>query len=321
VGTDSVILEAVPNFSEGRDPAVVAQIADAIGSAGAHVADVHVDHDHNRSVVTAFGTHEQLLHGLSVGVAIAVKSINLTLHNGVHPRIGACDVLPIVPMSEFHTNGGDVEAASSLANALANEIGPELNLPVIRYGPGIDGGAFAGQARAGGTAGLNARLNTGEVVPLAGPTEMHPTAGAVLVGVRDVLVAFNVQIKVPDGEDGWHRAEGTAHQITGTIREANGGLSGIRALAFPLTAQNLMQVSTNVERWKDVSPAVVLDHVARLVEDADLELEGCELVGIAPATAVEDVKSNCSRRGIYFAHPEVPSIEAHIVKTSVPAVN
>jgi glutamate formiminotransferase len=307
---EPVILEAVPNYSEGRDRRTVDAITAAVESKGAVVADVHLDDDHHRCVVTAFGTHDQLLHGLVESVFVAVEHIDLSRHTGAHPRIGACDVLPIVPMESLHPRGGDARHASVLANEVALHVGPELELPVVRYGAGIAGHAFAGQARAGGSNALAARLAAGEVVPIAGPAHLHPTAGAVLVGVRDVLVAFNVNLVVADGN--WLPVQAAAKAICAQVRERGGGLPGVRALPFNLHGPQLVQVSTNVERWQQAGPVDVLEHVMQGAEALGVEVAGCELVGLAPAAALEALEGRCEALGVALAAAPGAAIERHL---------
>lgn len=312
------MLETVPNFSEGRDPATVDALVRALGSAGARVADVHVDADHHRCVLTAFGSSSELAAGLENAVAVAVERIDLRTHEGVHPRVGACDVLPVVPLAGLVPGGGDERDAQALASDVAARIGG-LGVPVIRYGSGAERGAeFAGAVRTGGAAGLAARLASGELRPHAGPAEPHMSAGAVLVGVRDVLVAFNVDLATDDLH--------IARRIAGTIRERAGGLPGVRALGLPLARAGRVQVSTNAEQWRSCGPGQILLAVAECAAAAGVRIARCELVGLAPRDAVaglDQARRDCAQVAecpdpaglLPLAAAAEPRLEAHAEST------
>src|ERR671931_1877794 len=181
-------LETVPNFSEGRDRSTIDALASAVGGP-AELLDVHADGDHNRSVFTLVGSEEELVAALLAGVACAVERIDLRRHEGAHPRIGAADVVPIVPIRP-----ADLERARACALELGERVAGELALPVFLYGevaPGR-GPAFF---RRGGTEELARRIATGEVEPDFGPARLHPTAGGVVLGARRPLIAFNVNLR------------------------------------------------------------------------------------------------------------------------------
>jgi glutamate formiminotransferase len=264
-------LESVPNFSEGRDRRTIDALADAL-SAHARVLDVHADEDHNRSVFTVVGTEEALEAALVAAVACAGERIDLRRHEGVHPRIGAADVVPIVPIA-----AADLERAGRTALAVARRVGAELGLPVFLYGelaPGR-GPAFF---RRGGPEELQRRLDAGELAADFGPATLDPAAGGVLVGARRPLIAFNVNLRSSD--------VGVAQEIARAIRETGGGFPGVRALGLVLPAAGLVQVSMNVERWE---AAALHEIVARIETEAaarGAEVVGSELVGLMPAGAV-----------------------------------
>ncbi len=179
-------LESVPNFSEGRDRATI----DAIGSAlagSARVLDVHTDVDHNRSVFTLVGRDQELADALLAGIAVAVERIDLRGHAGAHPRVGAADVVPIVPLDP-----GDMERARELAVVVGSRIGVELGLPVFVYAPPDRGPAFY---RRGGPGLLQERIDAGEVAVDFGPSRLHESAGGVILGARAPLIAFNVNLR------------------------------------------------------------------------------------------------------------------------------
>jgi glutamate formiminotransferase len=263
-------LESVPNFSEGRDRATIAAIGEAL-SGGVRLLDVHSDPDHNRSVYTLVGRDEPLVEALLAGIAVARERIDLRRHEGAHPRIGAADVVPLVPLRPE-----DMERARAAALELAGRIGEELGLPVFLYGELAPerGPAFF---RQGGTDELARRLAAGELEPDFGPGELDPSAGGVIVGARRPLIAFNVDLRSATLED--------AQAIAAVVRERDGGFPGVRALGLDLPGSGRVQVSMNVEDWE---AAALHEIVARIEAEAasrGAELMGSELVGLMPAGA------------------------------------
>jgi glutamate formiminotransferase len=259
-------LESVPNFSEGRDPVTI----DAIGAAlamHARLLDVHADADHNRSVFTVVGTEHQLLEGLLAAVKVARERIDLRLHEGAHPRIGAADVVPIVPIRP-----DDLERARDLSVVLAERIG-ELGLPVFVYAPPERGPAFY---RKGGAEELQRRLDAGELVPDFGPARLDPSAGGVIVGARRPLIAFNVNLR---------SSLETAREIAAVIRESGGGFPGVRAMGFDLPSAGLVQVSLNVEDWEAAALHEIVARIHLEAQERGAEVAGSELVGLMPAGA------------------------------------
>ena len=260
-------LESVPNFSEGRDPATIDAIGRAL-SGGARVLDVHADPDHNRSVFTLVGDGARLGEALVAGVACARERIDLRRHEGAHPRIGAADIVPLVPLVPT-----DMGRARAAALEIAERIG-DLGLPVFLYGEPGRGPAFF---RHGGPDELQRRIDAGELVPDFGPARLDPGAGGVLVGARPPLVAFNVNLLTDDVE--------VARAIAATVRETGGGFPGVRALGLDLPRAGLVQVSMNVEDWE---AAALHEIVARVAEEAaarGVDVAGSELVGLMPAGA------------------------------------
>jgi glutamate formiminotransferase / 5-formyltetrahydrofolate cyclo-ligase len=264
------VLESVPNFSEGRDRATIDAIGEAL-AANARLLDVHSDVDHNRSVFTLVGSEDELVAALVGGVAVARERIDLRAHEGAHPRIGAADVVPVVPVV-----AGDMERAVACARELARRIGQELELPVFVYGelaPGR-GPAFF---RRGGPAGLQQRLDQGELAPDFGPPRLDERAGGVVVGARRPLVAFNVNLRGATVE--------VAQEIASVVRERDGGFPGVRALGLDLPRAGVAQVSMNIEDWE---AAALHEIVARIDTEAQArgaEVLGSELVGLLPAGA------------------------------------
>jgi glutamate formiminotransferase len=260
-------LESVPNFSEGRDRATLDALADAL-SAHARLLDVHADPDHNRSVFTLVGDEQQLSDALSAAVAVAVDRIDLARHEGVHPRIGAADVVPIVPLRP-----DDLPRAHALAGEVGRRLAEERGLPVFLYAPPARGPAFY---RRGGIDGLRARLAAGELAPDFGPAELHPTAGGVILGARPPLIAFNVNLRGPVE---------VAEAVAAVVREHGGGFPGVRALGLDLRRAGLVQVSMNVEDWEAAALHDIVAFVEREAALRGADVVGAELVGLMPAGA------------------------------------
>jgi glutamate formiminotransferase/glutamate formiminotransferase/formiminotetrahydrofolate cyclodeaminase len=256
----------VPNFSEGRDQSTIDAIGSALAS-HARLLDVHADADHNRSVFTLVGAEEELVEALVAGVLIARERIDLRRHDGAHPRIGVADVVPLVPIRP-----SDMERAERAARVLAERLGA-LGLPVFVYAPPGRGPAFY---RRGGSEELGRRLASGELVPDFGPAELDPCAGAVLVGARPPLIAFNVNLRA---------SLEVAKEVAAVVRERGGGFPGLRALGFDLRRAGLVQVSMNVEDWEATPLAQIVARIAAETEQRGGEVVGSELVGLMPAGA------------------------------------
>jgi glutamate formiminotransferase len=259
-------LESVPNFSEGRDRATIDAIGDAL-AAHARVLDVHADADHNRSVFTLVGADDELVAALVAGIEVARARIDLRRHDGAHPRIGAADVVPIVPIRP-----DDMERARSTALALGERVG-ELGLPVFVYAPPERGPAFY---RRGGVEELQRRLDDGELAPDFGPPHLDAAAGGVILGARRPLIAFNVNLR--------GRLE-TAREIAHLVRERGGGFPGVRALGLDLPRAGIVQVSMNVEDWEAAALHDIVERIAAEAEARGAEVIASELVGLMPAGA------------------------------------
>jgi glutamate formiminotransferase len=263
--------------SEGRDRATL----DALGAAfatRARLLDVHTDPDHHRSVFTMAGAPGALHEALLGGAAEAVARIDVTAHEGEHPRIGAVDVAPIVYLDEEDRGAACAEALLT-SDALAHHLG----IPVFLYGE-LAGGRTRAELRRGGPQRLAERIAAGELTPDYGPHRLHPTAGATLVAARPPLVAFNVVI------------EGTLAQakaIAAAIREGGPeGLTGVRAIGLELHSQDLVQVSTNIEDHTRVTAGQVVEAVRRHAPVAS-----AELVALAPRAAVRDFPPDVALSG------------------------
>jgi glutamate formiminotransferase / 5-formyltetrahydrofolate cyclo-ligase len=290
------LLLAVPNVSDGRDHATLEAIER--GFAPARFLDLHVDPDHNRAVFTLAGRQGELAAALVGGVRVALERIDLSRRGGgVHPHVGALDVLPVVYLDDERRGAACAEAFTAAAL-----VGDELDVPVFLYGelatrPEHTERAFL---RRGGPAELARRLQEGELAPDYGPPRAHPTGGAVLVAARPPLVAFNVDLAVDDLE--------LAKAIAADLRESGGGLPGVRALGLSLPHRRRAQVSTNVHDHRAVPLAEI---VARVRERAPIA--EAELVGLAPRAAFEGFPADVPLRGF--------SPERHILEEVISALD
>lgn len=273
------LLTAVPNVSDGRHAKLLERIEQAF--APARFLDLHADPDHNRSVFTLAGRQGELAEGLVAGARATVEEIDLTLHGGVHPYVGALDVLPVV----YRDDSQRGPACAELLTA-AGRIGDELELPVILYGELATRPEHRERAalREGGPKRLAERIATGEIVPDYGPPRAHPTAGVVLAAARPPLIAFNVDLATPD--------LALARRIAGEIRESGGGLPGVRAIGLYLDHRGCAQVSTNVHDHVAVPLAAVVAAVRERAPVAE-----AELVGLAPAAAFDGFPRDVPLRG------------------------
>ena len=271
----SNIAECVPNFSEGRDAEVLRRIETAIRGTGAPLLDQHADPDHNRSVFTLAGSLESLRQAVLESAAIAVKSIDLRAHRGTHPRVGAIDVVPLVPL-------GDLRPADCVdaAHDLGDRLWSELRLPVYLYGKaaGRPARERLETVRKLGFERLAELARAHEVPPDVGGPELHPTAGACCVGVRECMVAFNVQLEGRDAR--------TARRIARSVRQSNGGLPGVKALGMYLDSARLAQVSMNLTDLGQTPVFAAFDAVCREAAMLGATVLGSELVGLAPREAL-----------------------------------
>jgi glutamate formiminotransferase len=268
-----VSLLAVPNVSEGRDVAALDAIAAAFGAGLVHRSS---DPDHNRAVFTVAGEPGSLAPVVLSGAREAVARIDLTRHDGVHPRVGAIDVAPIV-----YLDAAQRGAACAEALVLADLLGHELGLPVFLYGA-LAGGRTRAELRRGGPEALQRRLETNDLQPDAGPPRLHPTAGAVLVAARPPLAAFNLELAPP-------ATLADAKRIAAEIRDS---LPGVKALGLALARASAVQVSTNIEDLDRTSPADVVNAVRR-----HAGVTRAELVAPAPQRAFESFPADVPLHG------------------------
>jgi glutamate formiminotransferase len=266
-------LESVPNVSEGRDAGSIGAIGEAFGSR-ARLLDVHSDVDHHRSVYTLVGSEgdDALIETVVAGIAEACERIDLRRHVGVHPRVGAADVVPLVPIVP-----ADMPRASAAALRVGELVAERLGIPVFLYGEVGDGRRPA-FFRRGGPAELQRRIESGELAPDFGPAELNERSGAVLVGARRPLIAFNAVLALDD--------EDVARAVAAAVRESSGGLPGVQAIGLRLASSGKAQVSMNIV---DTSRAELHEVVQAVVAEAAARgtiVESTELVGLLPAGAV-----------------------------------
>lgn len=281
-----IVLETVPNVSEGRDEQRVEDIGRAFATHGCRLLDVHTDASHNRSVFTLVGDPQEIADTVIAGARVAVDRIDMRTHDGAHPCIGALDVVPIVYLTE-----ADRANARDEALAVANRLAAELELPVFGYGELATAPERRERSyfREGGIDALAERMREGELAPDFGPVRMHPTAGATLVAARPPLVAFNIELDTADVE--------VARSIAAVVRERDGGLPGVRAIGIALGPGENCQVSTNVQDPFRVPLAEVIEAVRREAGERGTSVSCAELVGLAPAGALEGFPEDIEIRG------------------------
>ncbi|MCY3710818.1 MAG: glutamate formimidoyltransferase [Caldilineaceae bacterium] len=272
---DIPIIEAVPNFSEGRRADVIDELAAAVRTSGARLLDRTSDPHHNRTVLTVAGPPEQVLQGLFNAVEVAVARIDLRGHRGVHPRLGAADVVPLVPVG--NTLLAD---CALLARQLGRRIGDELDLPVYLYGEAAARAERRNLAdvRRGEYEALVREIHLPQRLPDFGPAKVGP-AGAVVVGARPVLIAFNVFLRSSE--------LAVARTIARRIRERDGGLPAVRALGLLVDGQ--AQVSMNLVDYRVTTPHAAVNAIRRQAARHSVKLDRSELIGLIPQCALPGI--------------------------------
>jgi len=272
------IIECVPNFSEGRDPEKIKAIAAAASAvSGVRLLDYSWDRDHHRSVVTFLGEPEYVYEAALAAGSRALELIDLSRHDGVHPRIGAVDVVPFIPLE-----GAEMPDAVACAHRFGREFAARHGIPVFFYGEAAKNEANRElpKIRSGGLPGLIKRLRAGGCRPDEGPNVCLDRSGAVAVGARMPLIAYNINLDSPD--------VGLAKRIAGTIRESNGGLPCIRAIGVLLKSRNLAQVSMNLTNFQVTSLRMVFERVRKEAYLAGVDIMESELIGLAPRAALNE---------------------------------
>jgi glutamate formiminotransferase len=275
----SRFIECVPNFSEGRRSEVVAAIATAIAAVDtACLLDTHIDSDHNRSVITFVATPEHVVEAAVSGVAMAAKLIDMRTHKGEHPRLGATDVLPFVPIQQV-----TMEECVKLAHEAGERIAAELEIPVYFYEQAArrPNRKNLEDVRRGALELLREQIVINpDRAPDVGPSEVHETAGAIVIGARPILIAFNVVLRSTEIR--------VARQVTRTIRARDGGLPYLKALAFQLHSKGLVQVSMNLIDYRVTGMREAFDAVKREADKMGVEVSTAEIVGLVPRDALDE---------------------------------
>jgi glutamate formiminotransferase len=287
------VLEAVPNVSEGRDPTVLDAIGEAFAD-GVTLLDVHSDPEHHRSVFTLVGDEDALVEALLAGISRTSELVDLRQHVGVHPRVGAADVVPLVPL-----RSDDMPLAVGAARELSRRVGTELGLPVFRYGE-IGGDRRPAFFRRGGLDGLIRLVEEGELDPDDGPSTIDTRSGVVLVGARTPLVAYNVELATDD--------VAVARAVAASVRASGGGMPGVQAIGLLLPESGRVQVSMNVI---DVDAAPLHEVVRRVRDEAaarGVEVRAGELVGLVPAAVM---------RAAVAAGADIPGVDESRVLENV----
>lgn len=273
------VVECVPNFSEGRRPEVVEALAQAIASVeGVQLLDREMDASHNRSVITFIGSRAAVAEAAFQGAKKAVELIDMNLHRGEHPRIGALDVLPFVPIA-----GVAMEACVALAREVGQRIAEELQVPVYLYARAATrpDRRILADIRRGEYEGLKSEIETvPDRRPDFGPARLHPTAGAIAVGARPILIAWNVNLATAD--------LGLAKRIAKEIRESDGGFPAVQAKGFELKDKGLVQVSMNALDYRATNLVTVFDAIKARAAAAGVGIAGTEIVGLIPLDALLD---------------------------------
>ena len=268
------IIECVPNFSVGHDSAVIHKIVDSIKSASVDVIDQSYDEDHNRLVVTFIGTPEKVLKAAYSSIETASKTIDINKQIGVHPFIGVVDVVPFIPLK-----GANMNDCKDISKALGKQVADNLRIPVFLYGESARNDKFKHlyNIRHGGLEHLRSAIGTKDFKPDFGEAKLHPTAGAVAIGARDFLIAFNVNLDTDDLQ--------AAKDIAKKIREKDGGLPGIRALGVPLHSKGKVQVTINVTHYKKTSLKALMDRVKKECGAKNISILNSEIIGLVPKDA------------------------------------
>lgn len=262
------MIQCVPNFSEGRRPEIIGAIVQSVReTSGVRLADWSADRDHNRLVVTFIGPPEAVRNAAVAAASVAVETIDLRQHGGVHPRLGALDVLPFVPIADV-----TLAECADLARAVGRELAEKLALPVFLYEAAADDGRALPTVR---------REAFRSLAPDFGPSVPHPTAGAAVVGAREPLIAFNVNLATDNLK--------IAREIAREVRAGAAGTNGVRALGLRLQSRGLMQVSMNVTRPAQTSLLRLYAFVARRAQELGTEAVESEVVGALPGFVALDV--------------------------------
>jgi glutamate formiminotransferase len=270
------IIESVPNISEGRREDVLKRIIDSIqGIPDTRVLDVKPDHDHNRTVISLAGSPEGLKQQLLKLYEVCIAEIDLRRHKGAHPRAGAVDVTPFIPI-----RNSTMEECAGLARQLAGEVAERFNLPVYLYefAAAKEDRRDLSNIRKGEFEGFAEKIKKPEWKPDFGPAEIHPSAGVTVIGARMPLIAYNVNLATSDIT--------IANKISKAIRHSSGGLRYVKAMGVMLKERNIAQVSINLTDYKKTPVFRVFEMVKREAARYGVSVIGSELIGLIPSDAL-----------------------------------
>ncbi len=300
-------VECVPNFSEGRRPDVVDQIVNSmLKYPGIKLLDKEMDADHNRCVITLVGDSDAMIESLFQGVKTAINLIDLNYHQGEHPRMGACDVIPFIPIGDT-----TMDDCIELSHKLGKKLGEELSLPIFMYAESATKPERQDLAyvRQGQFEGLRELIGKDPArTPDYGPNRIHPTAGATAVGARFFLIAFNVNLRTTDLS--------IAKKIAKAVRNRSGGFGYVKALGFSLSEKNMVQVSMNMTDYRKSPLYRVFEVIKDEAERYGVLIAESEIVGLTPVRALVDVSKYFLR-----AHNFKPEqiLETHLIGIGSPS--
>ncbi len=284
------LVESVPNYSEGRRLEVVDRLAEAVlATPGAHLLDRTSDASHNRSVLTLAGEAEPVCDAIEGTIEVAIRDIDMERHTGEHPRIGAVDVIPFVPLGET-----TMDDCIALAVSFGERVAARFELPVYLYARAArqPDRAKLADVRRGQYESLKSEISTRGRAPDFGPTRLHPRAGAVAVGARPFLIAYNINLESTDLD--------LAKRIARRVRESGGGLPAVQASGFMIDELACSQVSMNLLDFATTPLWRVWREVRSIAREDGVELRESELIGLAPVAAFLDVADHAG------ASPEAP---------------
>ena len=274
------LIESVTNISEGRDRGKIELLSASIAAVpGVNLLNINVDPDHNRSVFTFIGEPDPVETGALALCNTAITLIDMSYHTGVHPRIGAVDVVPFVPLQ-----GASMADAVRIAHRFGHTFGDRNGIPVYFYGEAAlrPERRKLPDVRRGGYEGLREKLQDPLWIPDAGPCTFDPRRGAVSVGARNPLIAFNINLSTNNVT--------IARKIASEIRETNGGLSYVQALGLFLKSRNIVQVSMNLLNYHETPISVVFRTVKSKAKQYDVKILESELIGLIPLEAYRDIE-------------------------------
>lgn len=290
------LIESIPNISEGRDLEIVEQIVNQVrNTTGCILMDYSSDENHNRSVITYMGTPEAVEEASVKIAAKAAELIDLKKHKGEHPRMGAVDVMPFVPIRNT-----DMEECIKLSKRVGQKIAEQCKIPVFLYEESAkkDDRKNLADIRKGGFEQMQNKIDEG-FTPDFGGNKINPTAGVVAVGARKPLIAFNAQLSTSDVE--------IAKKISKKIRESSGGIPCVKAIGIMLESKNIAQVSMNLTDYTVTPPHVVVEAIKEEAQKYNVEVTGTELIGLMPMEAL-------TKAGAYYLQIEDFDKEKRVIE-------